>query len=66
MRRAIVVFFYLIVKNNGGEDCDPLKKPDILQIVDGMTIISAEEQAFRQKAYGMLSSEFRAQLDKYR
>jgi hypothetical protein len=63
--------FYLITKNTGndceilGEKMDTLKKPRISQIVDGEKIIAAEHQAFKQKAYDMLSSEFRTQIEKY-
>jgi hypothetical protein len=64
--------FYLITKNTS-QDCEvfglkmePLKKPRISEIVDGKKIIADERQAFSQKTYDMLSSEFRSRLEKYR
>jgi hypothetical protein len=63
--------FYLITKNTGKEcavlglKLEQLKKPRISQIVDGEKIIESELQLLKQKSYGMLSSEFRARIDKY-
>ncbi|MEQ1520555.1 MAG: hypothetical protein ABL936_04715 [Aestuariivirga sp.] len=63
--------FYLITKNSGevcevlGQKMEQLRKPRISQIVDGEKIIAAELQSFKKKSYLMLSSEFRARVEKY-
>jgi hypothetical protein len=63
--------FYLITKNTArdcqilGQKLDRLKKPRISQIVDGEQIITKEHQAFRRNIYEMLSSQFRAVIEKH-
>jgi hypothetical protein len=62
--------FYQITKNAGG-DCDilgvkmpKLDKPRISQIVDGKDIVQQEFRKIQETAYGYLSSEFRAQVER--